>query len=40
MKAIPTKIHGVLDYVTAAGLFLLPRLLGWDETVTRRVVLE
>lgn len=37
MKLIPTRIHGVLDYVTASKLFVLPTLLGWDAKVASRV---
>lgn len=37
MKLIPTRIHGVLDYVTAAKLFVLPTLFGWDDQVAKRV---
>lgn len=37
MKWIPTKIHGALDYITAAGLWALPQVLGWDDTLTQRV---
>ena len=37
MKLIPTRIHGILDYVTAATLFVLPNLLHWDAKVTARV---
>jgi hypothetical protein len=33
-KPIPTKIHGVLDYMTAAFLHTLPRVTGWSRPVT------
>jgi hypothetical protein len=33
-KPIPTKVHGVLDYVTALTLIVLPRLLSWSAPVT------
>ena len=34
MKPISTATHGLLDYLAAAALFLLPRFLGWwSETV-------
>lgn len=34
MRIIPTKIHGVLDYVTALTAVALPRLLNWSNPVT------
>ena len=33
-KPIPTKVHGVLDYMTAAFLHTLPRAMGWSRQVT------
>ncbi len=35
MRIIPVTVHGVLDYVTAAALAVLPRWLGWNSNVTR-----
>jgi hypothetical protein len=34
MKLFSTKVHGVIDYLTAIVLFALPRLLGWGSNVT------
>ena len=33
-KPISTRVHGVLDYMTSAFLCTLPRVMGWDKTVT------
>jgi hypothetical protein len=33
-KPISTKVHGVLDYMTAAFLHTLPRVMGWNRTPT------
>jgi hypothetical protein len=32
-KPIPTTVHGVLDYMTAAFLHTLPRVMGWSRPV-------
>lgn len=37
MKPISTLVHGVLDYLTAAVLILVPRLFKWN-TPTRRLL--
>jgi hypothetical protein len=34
MALISTKMHGALDYLTAGTLVALPRMLGWDKSVT------
>ena len=33
-KPISTMMHGVLDYITAPTLLLLPRALGWSDRIT------
>jgi len=35
MKIISSRIHVVLDYLTAGALLALPRALGWNRGVTR-----
>ena len=35
MKLFSTRTHGVLDYLSVVLLPVLPRALGWDNTVTR-----
>jgi hypothetical protein len=35
MKLFSTRTHGMLDYVTAAKLVALPRMLGWSEGLTQ-----
>ncbi len=35
MKLFSTRMHGVLDYLTAGTLLTLPRALGWSQGVTR-----
>jgi hypothetical protein len=34
IKPISTRMHGILDYVTAPTLVVLPRMLGWGQRVT------
>jgi hypothetical protein len=34
-KPISTKVHGVLDFMTAGLLVTLPRAMGWSNCVTR-----
>ncbi|MDQ4125897.1 MAG: hypothetical protein M3134_09890 [Actinomycetota bacterium] len=31
MKVIPTRVHGILDFVVPAGLMLAPKLLRFDD---------
>jgi hypothetical protein len=33
-KLLSTRVHGVIDYLAAATLIVLPRLLGWSDPVT------
>jgi hypothetical protein len=33
-KLFSTKTHGVLDYLTAGQLLIMPRMLGWSAGVT------
>ncbi len=35
MQLISTRVHGILDYLTAATLPALPRMLGWSKGVNR-----
>lgn len=32
-KLFSTKVHGILDYVTAGTLVALPRIFGWSDKV-------
>lgn len=34
-KPISTKVHGILDFMTAGLMFALPRAMGWSKDVTR-----
>jgi hypothetical protein len=34
MRFIPTKIHGVMDYMTVLALLALPRMLDFSEQAT------
>lgn len=34
MKVIPTRIHGILDYLSVVALFALPRLLDAGQNAT------
>jgi hypothetical protein len=34
MRFIPTKTHGLIDYLSVGFLFGLPRILKWSKTVT------
>ena len=39
MNIIPTRIHGVLDYLVAVILIVLPFLLGFDDHRTAMLVM-
>lgn len=34
-KVFSTKTHGLLDYLTVGQLFMMPRMLGWNEGPTQ-----
>ncbi|MGH7213922.1 MAG: hypothetical protein ACREIT_04085 [Tepidisphaeraceae bacterium] len=34
IRFIPTKLHGLLDYLGVISLPLLPRMMGWSDRVT------
>ena len=34
-KVFSTKTHGLLDYLTVGQLFVMPRMLGWNEGPTQ-----
>ena len=35
MNRIPTRLHGVLDYLTVATFLTVPRVMGWNRNSTR-----
>lgn len=35
IRIVPTRVHGIVDYVSAALLPMVPRMFGWDRRVTR-----
>lgn len=35
MKLLSTQTHGIVDYLTAGALLVMPRALGWNENVSR-----
>lgn len=34
-KLFSTRLHGVLDYLSVVALFLVPRLMNWDERLVQ-----
>lgn len=38
-KIIPTKVHGVLDYLVAAALFFAPTIFGFSEVGGAAVII-
>jgi hypothetical protein len=35
MKLLSTQTHGIVDYLTAGALLVMPRVLGWNKNVSR-----
>ncbi len=34
-RLFSTRLHGILDYLSVVALFLVPRLLNWDERLVQ-----
>lgn len=39
MKPISTRLHGIMDYLTAALLIVLPFILRWDEDLSGSILM-